>query len=132
MVIIFPATSYEHGTMISMLKVFVVAISVVAYISATYGTYIRVRLFRSLQRKCSIKKAVIKIFCNIQRKTSVLQSLFSKAAGLRHATLLKTTPWHQCFPETFCDCFWTLHLNLWDPGLAMRLWDDAFFLPLVL
>ena len=42
---------------------------------------------RSSHRKCSIKKAVLKVL-NIHRKTPMLESLFNKVQGWRAATLL--------------------------------------------
>ena len=44
-------------------------------------------LFRSSHRKCSMKKAVLKIL-NIHRKTPMLESLFKMVQGWRAATLL--------------------------------------------
>ena len=45
-----------------------------------------INVFRSIHRRCSIKNLFLKIH-NINRKTSVLESLFNKVA--MHATLLK-------------------------------------------
>ena len=39
---------------------------------------------------CSIKKTILKNFRNIHMKTSVLESLFNKVAGLKPVTLLKS------------------------------------------
>ena len=44
---------------------------------------------RSSHRRCSVKKGVLKNFAKFHRKTAALESLFSKVAGLRLATLLK-------------------------------------------
>ena len=43
-------------------------------------------------RKCSSK------FCNIHRKTLVLQSLFNEVAGLKSCNFIKKTLQQRCFP----------------------------------
>ena len=56
--------------------------------------------FRNSQRKCSMKKMVLKISQNSQGNTS--QTLFfKKVADLRSATLLKKRFWCWCFPVNF-------------------------------
>ena len=44
---------------------------------------------RSSQQMCYVKKVAPKKIHNFHRKTPVLESLFSKVAGLRPANLLK-------------------------------------------
>ena len=39
--------------------------------------------FRSSQRRCSVKKGGLKLFCKFLRKTLVLESLFNKFASLQ-------------------------------------------------
>ena len=52
--------------------------------------------FRSSHLKCSIKKAVLKMFAIFHRRARVLESFFNKVAGLRPATLLKKRLQHRC------------------------------------
>ena len=66
--------------------------------------------FGSSHQSCSIGKAVLKNFINIHRKTTVLEALFNRVAGLRASNfikrdsepviLLKETEaqQHRCFP----------------------------------
>ena len=42
-----------------------------------------------LSKRCSVKKAVLKNFANFTEKTSVLQSLSNKVAGLRDCNCIK-------------------------------------------
>ena len=44
------------------------------------------------------KKGVLKKFHNIHRKTPVLESLFSKVAGLKACNFIKKRLQHRCFP----------------------------------
>ena len=53
---------------------------------------------RSIHRRCSIKKAFLKILRSIHRKTPALESLFNKAAGLLTCNLIKKRLQHRCFP----------------------------------
>ena len=46
---------------------------------------------KSTNRRCSLKKGVLKYFAKFPRKTPVLESLFNKIAGLE-------TLQHRCFP----------------------------------
>ena len=58
-------------------------------------------IIRSSDRRCSIKKGVLRNFVKFTGK-SLRQSLFfNKVAGLRCATLLKNRLWHRCFPVNF-------------------------------
>ena len=53
---------------------------------------------RSSHQRCSIKKAVLKKFCNIHRKIPVLESLFNRFACFKTCNVLKKTLRHRCFP----------------------------------
>ena len=73
------------------------------------------------------KKSVLKNFAKFTGK-HLCQSLFlNKVAGLRLANLLKTRPWHRCFPVNFAkilrtplgDCFWM------DTMKTKRKWTNA-------
>ena len=44
------------------------------------------------------KKDVLKNFRNVYRKTSALDSLFNKVAGLKVTALIKKGLHHSCFP----------------------------------
>ena len=44
---------------------------------------------RSSHQSCSIGKAVLKKFLNINRKTTVLESLFNRVAGLKACNFIK-------------------------------------------
>ena len=66
--------------------------------------------FGSSHQSCSIGKAVLKNFINIHRKTTVLEALFNRVAGLRACDFIKRdsgpvillketeTQQHRCFP----------------------------------
>ena len=47
------------------------------------------------------KKDVLRNFTKFTGKHLFQNLLFNKAAGLRHATLLKKRLWHRCFPMNF-------------------------------
>ena len=53
---------------------------------------------KSTNRKCSLKKGVLKYFAKFPRKTPVLESLFNKIAGLEACNFIKKTLQHRCFP----------------------------------
>ena len=50
--------------------------------------------------RCSVKKLFLKISQNSQKKPAP-EFLFNKAAAHRLASLLKSKPWHRCFPVSF-------------------------------
>ena len=52
---------------------------------------------RSSHLRCSIKKAVLKIF-SIFTEKRVLASLFNKVAGMKAFNLIKNRFQHKCFP----------------------------------
>ena len=52
-----------------------------------FNDLVTVNLYK--QPFADVLHGVIKIVCNIQRKTPVLESLFNKVAGLKAVTLLK-------------------------------------------
>ena len=55
--------------------------------------------FRSSHQSCSIEKAVLKKFHNIHKKTTVLESLFNRVAGLKACNfIIRGTPiqQHRC------------------------------------
>ena len=53
---------------------------------------------KSTNRRCSLKKGVLKYFAKFPRKTPVLESLFNKIAGLAACNFIKKTLQHRCFP----------------------------------
>ena len=53
---------------------------------------------KSTNRRCSLKKGVLKYFAKFPRKTPVLESLFNKIAGLEACNFIKKTLQHRCFP----------------------------------
>ena len=53
---------------------------------------------KSTNRRCSLKKGVLKYFAKFPRKTPVLESLFNKIAGLEDCNFIKKTLQHRCFP----------------------------------
>ena len=55
---------------------------------------------RSSHRRRSLKKGVLK-FRKFHRKTPVLESLFSKVAGLRACNFIKKRLQQRCFPVKF-------------------------------
>ena len=57
--------------------------------------------YRSSQRRCPVRKGVLRNFAKFTGK-QLCQSLFlNKVAGLRTATLLKKRLMHRCFPVNF-------------------------------
>ena len=52
------------------------------------------------------KKVVLKNFCNIRRKTPVLESLFKKVSRLKACNFLKKRLQHGCFCE-----YWEISKN---------------------
>ena len=53
---------------------------------------------KSTNRRCSLKKGVLKYFAKFPRKTPVLESLFNKIAGLEACNFIKKTLQRRCFP----------------------------------
>ena len=51
-----------------------------------------------------MKIAILKNFCNIQRKTPVLETLFDKVTGLRAYNFIKKRHQHRCFPVNITTC----------------------------
>ena len=56
---------------------------------------------RRRHRRCSIEKDVLKIFCKFHRKTSVLESLFNKVAGLCQSLFFNKVAGLSLFCEIF-------------------------------
>ena len=52
-------------------------------------------------RRCSIKKAFLRILQNSQENTCTRVSFFNKFSGFRPATLLKKSLWHRCYLVNF-------------------------------
>ena len=59
---------------------------------------------RSSHQRCSIKKAILKNFCSIHRKTPVSESLFDKVVGLYTCNFIKKTLTQMFFCE-YCNIF---------------------------
>ena len=57
--------------------------------------------YRSSDRRCSIKKGLLKNFAKFTGKYLYQSLFFNKVAGLMPATLLKKRLWHRCFPMNF-------------------------------
>ena len=57
--------------------------------------------FRSSQRRCSLRKGVLRNFSKFTGKHLCQRLYFNKVAGLRPATLLQKRLWHRCFPVNF-------------------------------
>ena len=85
---------------------------------AISNDYQQVVLVRSLSFSRSSRQ---KVFCktsvprNNSRKAPVSEPLFNKVADPQLATLLKTRPWHRCFPVAFAKFLRT-------PFLTEHLW----------
>ena len=58
-------------------------------------------MLRSSHQRCSLGKGVLRNFAKFTGKHLCQSFFFNKVAGLRHATLLKKTLWHRCFPVNF-------------------------------
>ena len=54
---------------------------------------------RSSHRRCSMRKAVLKIFFNIYRKTPVLKSLLNNVNGLQAYNFIKKSLQYWLFPK---------------------------------
>ena len=65
--------------------------------------WMRIKLFRSCNRRCSIKKGVLKNFAKCTGKHLHQSLFFFKVAALRPATLLKKRLWHGGFPVNFAN-----------------------------
>ena len=55
-------------------------------------------IYRSIHKRCFIKKGVLKNFAKFTGKHLCQSLFFNKVAGLKPATLLKKRLWHRCFP----------------------------------
>ena len=56
---------------------------------------------RNSQRRCSVRKGVLRNFTKFTGKHLCQSLFFNKVAGLRPATLLKKRLRHRCFPVNF-------------------------------
>ena len=69
---------------------------------------------RSSQRRCSVRKGVLRNFTKFTGKHLCQSLFFNKVVGPRPATLLKKRLWHRCFPVNFVKFprtpFFTEHL----------------------
>ena len=64
-------------------------------------------MFRSSHRRCSLKKAALKNFCNIYKKTPVLESLFCE-----YCDIFKNTYFEEQSRTTTIECFLYVRTNL--------------------
>ena len=55
--------------------------------------------------RCSLKKDVFKIFCNIHRRTLILESLFNKVGDLKPSNFIKNRLQRRCFPVNIVKFF---------------------------
>ena len=60
-----------------------------------------VLIIRSSDRRCSVRKGVLRNFAKFRGKHLCQSLVFNKVAGLRPATLLKKKLWYRCFPLNF-------------------------------
>ena len=67
---------------------------------STFGT-IKDFFFRSIHRRCSIKRGVLENLAKFTGKHPCQSLFFNKVAGLRPATISKKGLWHRCFPVNF-------------------------------
>ena len=58
-------------------------------------------IYRSSRPEVFCKKGVLRNFTKFTGKRLCQNLFFSKATGLKPATLLKKRPWHWCFPVNF-------------------------------
>ena len=72
-------------------------------------------IYRSIHRRCSVKKGVLRNFTKFTGKYLCQSLFFNKVAGLRPATSLKKKPWYRCCPVNFAkflkNTFSTEHLQ---------------------
>ena len=66
--------------------------------------YKKTSIFRSSHSRKFFKRCVLKIFCNIHRKTPVLESVFNKVAELQVCNFIKETP-TQMLSCKYCEIF---------------------------
>ena len=62
---------------------------------------IKLKIFRSSHRSCSVRKGVLINFAKFIGRHLCQSLFFNKIAGLRPATLLKKRLWNRCFPVNF-------------------------------
>ena len=70
------------------------------------------------------EKGVLKNFAKFTTKHLCQSLFFNKVAGLRPATLLKTTPWHRCFPVNF-EKF--LRTSFYETALSNCFWSKVYY-----
>ena len=68
-------------------------------------------IYRIRHRKCSVKKGVLKIFCNVHRKITVLESLVNKAACFQACNFIKKILQRRCFPANIAKFLRTFFLK---------------------
>ena len=56
---------------------------------------------RRSHRRCSVIKSVLRKFAKFTKKHLRYRLFFNKVASIRHATLLRKSLWHRCFPVNF-------------------------------
>ena len=66
---------------------------------------------RSSNRRCSVRKAVLRNFAKFTGKHLCQSLSIHKIAEVRPATLLKKRFWHRCFPVNFAKCLRTPFLQ---------------------
>ena len=71
------------------------------YVSIFNWNWWRFLIHRSIQRRCSITKDVLKNFAKFRGKYLCQSFLLNKVTGMRPATLLKKRLSQRCFPVNF-------------------------------
>ena len=70
------------------------------FIINLFTSLLQMKLFKSSQQRCSVKKGFLRNFAEFTGK-HLCQSLFFTQVAAQPATLLKKRLWHRCFPENF-------------------------------
>ena len=89
--------------------------------------------FSSSQRRCSVKKGVLKSFANFTEKRPVLESLFDKGAGLQaYRTNFYNVIWSFVFATSdrrASSCVWIAHISHQKVDWSSHLeWSQIFYI----
>ena len=66
---------------------------------------------KAVLRQVFYKKKLFLNFCNINRKTPLLETLFNKVADLQAPNFIKKRPQHRCFPANIAKFLRTVILK---------------------
>ena len=89
-----------------------------------------IRLTVNLVTVCLSQKQSPEVFCKFYRKTSMLESVFNKVAGLKASNIIKNRLQHRCFPVKFAKFLRTPILNnICERLLLLSVTSEAYLGP---